>query len=152
MGMESVTGWTDDRVSTLKKLWLDGLSASQIAKQLGGVTRNAVIGKVHRLGLSGHRAAPDGDSAGAGPDGIAPYADVSSGRAGFRHASVAAGRAKMARTALSMLGLPISRSRRRLAEATGLSSRARFAGISDDVSAVAPHRDRHNSRQKGRLR
>lgn len=49
--------WTDERVTTLKKLWLDGLSASQIAKQLGGVTRNAVIGKVHRLGLSG-RAAP----------------------------------------------------------------------------------------------
>ncbi len=41
----------------LKKLWQDGLSASQIAKQLGGVTRNAVIGKVHRLGLSG-RATP----------------------------------------------------------------------------------------------
>ena len=41
--------WTDERVSTLKKLWLDGLSASQIAKQLGGVTRNAVIGKAHRL-------------------------------------------------------------------------------------------------------
>jgi GcrA cell cycle regulator len=50
-------GWTDERVELLKKLWLDGLSASQIAKQLGGVTRNAVIGKVHRLGLSG-RAAP----------------------------------------------------------------------------------------------
>ncbi|MGZ8408152.1 MAG: GcrA family cell cycle regulator, partial [Caulobacteraceae bacterium] len=50
-------GWTDDRVETLKKLWLEGLSASQIAKHLGGVTRNAVIGKVHRLGLSG-RAAP----------------------------------------------------------------------------------------------
>jgi GcrA cell cycle regulator len=51
-------GWTDERVVVLKKLWLDGLSASQIAKQLGGgVTRNAVIGKVHRLGLSG-RAAP----------------------------------------------------------------------------------------------
>lgn len=50
-------GWTDERVATLKKLWLDGLSASQIAKQLGGVTRNAVIGKVHRLGLSG-RATP----------------------------------------------------------------------------------------------
>ncbi|GGE32286.1 hypothetical protein GCM10011367_03470 [Marinicauda pacifica] len=49
--------WTDERVETLKKLWGDGLSASQIAKQLGGVTRNAVIGKVHRLGLSG-RAAP----------------------------------------------------------------------------------------------
>jgi GcrA cell cycle regulator len=50
-------GWTEERVEILKKLWQDGLSASQIAKQLGGVTRNAVIGKVHRLGLSG-RAAP----------------------------------------------------------------------------------------------
>ena len=49
--------WTDDRVATLTKLWAEGLSASQIAKQLGGVTRNAVIGKVHRLGLSG-RAKP----------------------------------------------------------------------------------------------
>jgi len=45
--------WTDDRVELLTKLWADGLSASQIANQLGGVTRNAVIGKVHRLGLSG---------------------------------------------------------------------------------------------------
>lgn len=45
--------WTDDRVETLKKLWAEGLSASQIATRLGGVTRNAVIGKVHRLGLSG---------------------------------------------------------------------------------------------------
>lgn len=45
--------WTDDRVELLKKLWAEGLSASQIAGQLGGVTRNAVIGKVHRLGLSG---------------------------------------------------------------------------------------------------
>ena len=45
--------WTDDRVEQLKKLWSDGLSASQIAAEIGGVTRNAVIGKVHRLGLSG---------------------------------------------------------------------------------------------------
>ena len=44
--------WTDDRVEVLKKLWVEGQSASQIAKELGGVTRNAVIGKVHRLGLS----------------------------------------------------------------------------------------------------
>lgn len=49
--------WTEDRVEVLSKLWAEGLSASQIAKQLGGVTRNAVIGKVHRLGLSG-RATP----------------------------------------------------------------------------------------------
>lgn len=45
--------WTDERVEKLKKLWSDGLSASQIARTLGEVTRNAVIGKVHRLGLSG---------------------------------------------------------------------------------------------------
>lgn len=45
--------WTNERVELLKKLWGDGLSASQIAGELGGVTRNAVIGKVHRLGLSG---------------------------------------------------------------------------------------------------
>ncbi|HTV38233.1 MAG TPA: GcrA family cell cycle regulator [Xanthobacteraceae bacterium] len=45
--------WTDERVELLRKLWSDGLSASQIAAELGGITRNAVIGKVHRLGLSG---------------------------------------------------------------------------------------------------
>ncbi|WDR07010.1 GcrA family cell cycle regulator [Devosia rhodophyticola] len=52
------SGWTDERVEILKKLWMDGLSASQIAGELGqGVTRNAVIGKVHRLKLSA-RAKP----------------------------------------------------------------------------------------------
>lgn len=45
--------WTDERVELLRKLWADGLSASRIALELGSVTRNAVIGKVHRLGLSG---------------------------------------------------------------------------------------------------
>ena len=49
--------WSDDRVEQLKTLWTEGLSASQIARALGGVTRNAVIGKVHRLGLAG-RASP----------------------------------------------------------------------------------------------
>ena len=47
--------WTDDRVERLKALWKDGLSASQVAKALGGVTRNAVIGKLHRLKLTGSR-------------------------------------------------------------------------------------------------
>ncbi|WP_375611421.1 MULTISPECIES: GcrA family cell cycle regulator [unclassified Bartonella] len=46
-------GWTCERVELLKKLWSEGLSASQIAAQLGGVSRNAVIGKVHRLKLPG---------------------------------------------------------------------------------------------------
>ena len=44
--------WTPERVEILKKMWSEGQSASQVAGELGGVTRNAVIGKVHRLGLS----------------------------------------------------------------------------------------------------
>src|SRR3989338_5327799 len=70
--------WTDERVETLKKMWAEGQSASQIAKELGGVTRNAVIGKVHRLGLSNRVGAgngrDDGDEAEA-PAAAAPVAD-----------------------------------------------------------------------------
>ena len=51
--MNEAGAWTEERVELLKKLWSGGLSASQIAAELGSVTRNAVIGKVHRLGLSG---------------------------------------------------------------------------------------------------
>jgi len=58
--------WTDERVELLKKMWGEGQSASQIAKELGGVTRNAVIGKVHRLGLS--------NRAGGGSSGTAKTA------------------------------------------------------------------------------
>lgn len=56
--------WTDERVEKLKQMWTEGKSASAIAKELGGVTRNAVIGKVHRLGLS--------NRAGAAPAKAAP--------------------------------------------------------------------------------
>ncbi len=58
--------WTDERVEILKKLWAEGLSAAQIANKIGGVTRNAVIGKVHRLGLSG-RATPAKPQRGCAP-------------------------------------------------------------------------------------
>ncbi|WP_375281256.1 GcrA family cell cycle regulator [Pseudooctadecabacter sp.] len=58
--------WTDERVEVLKKMWGEGQSASQIAKELGGVTRNAVIGKVHRLGLS-NRAGSGGTAKTAAP-------------------------------------------------------------------------------------
>ena len=51
--------WTDERIKVLTKLWADGQSASKIAETLGGVTRNAVIGKVHRLGLSNRVEASD---------------------------------------------------------------------------------------------
>ncbi len=63
--------WTDERVEKLKKLWAEGLSASQIAAQLGGVSRNAVIGKVHRLNLPG-RAKAGGTQTAARPKRPAP--------------------------------------------------------------------------------
>lgn len=49
--------WTDERVTLLKKLWCEGKTAAEIAKELGDVTRNAVIGKAHRLKLS-NRVSP----------------------------------------------------------------------------------------------
>lgn len=63
--------WTDDRVEILKKMWGEGQSASQIAKELGGVTRNAVIGKVHRLGLSNRTT-----TGAAAPAAAAPKAEA----------------------------------------------------------------------------
>jgi GcrA cell cycle regulator len=62
---EECMSWTDERVELLKKMWGEGQSASQIAKELGGVTRNAVIGKVHRLGLSNRTAAANSSAASA---------------------------------------------------------------------------------------
>jgi GcrA cell cycle regulator len=49
--------WSEERIAELGRLWAEGLSASKIAGQLGGVSRNAVIGKVHRLGLPGRKTA-----------------------------------------------------------------------------------------------
>ena len=66
--------WTDDRVETLKAMWAEGKSASQIAKELGGVTRNAVIGKVHRLGLSNRGPGSDRPEE-VLPPGIEPTLD-----------------------------------------------------------------------------
>jgi GcrA cell cycle regulator len=56
---EATMSWTDERIDQLKQHWMEGKSASQIAGLLGnGVTRNAVIGKVHRLGLAGRAKSP----------------------------------------------------------------------------------------------
>lgn len=54
--------WNDERTQALREMWAEGLSASQIAGRIGSVTRNAVIGKIHRLGLSG-RARRERDNA-----------------------------------------------------------------------------------------
>ncbi len=64
--------WTDERVETLKRMWGEGQSASQIAKELGGVTRNAVIGKVHRLGLSNRVGGKDEEEAAPAAAAAAP--------------------------------------------------------------------------------
>ncbi|AUH32475.1 GcrA family cell cycle regulator [Paracoccus tegillarcae] len=64
--------WTDERVETLKRMWGEGQSASAIAKELGGVTRNAVIGKVHRLGLSNRNEEAEAAPAKAAPPTASP--------------------------------------------------------------------------------
>ncbi len=81
--------WTDERVELLSKLWGEGLSASQIAAQLGGVSRNAVIGKVHRLKLSNRGRAAAAPAAKKKP---VPVAAVSAGAASV---TMAAGSAHM---------------------------------------------------------
>ena len=89
-------GWTDERVETLKKLWMEGLSASQIAGELGeGVTRNAVIGKVHRLKLSA-RAKPTNSAPRARPAARPAPRRVASPSAGMS-SPMSGGAAKMAR-------------------------------------------------------
>lgn len=65
--------WTDERIATLKKMWEGGATASQIADELGGVSRNAVIGKAHRLGLKSRPSPvkanePKNDTAKAKPE------------------------------------------------------------------------------------
>jgi GcrA cell cycle regulator len=65
--------WTDERIDKLKSLWGQGLTASQIADELGGVSRNAVIGKAHRLGLES-RPSPVKGNEGSAPAAEAPAA------------------------------------------------------------------------------
>ena len=66
--------WTDERIDTLRKMWEAGQTASQIAEELGGVSRNAVIGKAHRLGLQSRPSPvkPNEPAAAAAPKAAAP--------------------------------------------------------------------------------
>jgi GcrA cell cycle regulator len=64
--------WTDERIDRLKELWTQGMTASQIADELGGVSRNAVIGKAHRLGLQS-RPSPVKANEGLGEMAPSPF-------------------------------------------------------------------------------
>ncbi|HLZ77869.1 MAG TPA: GcrA family cell cycle regulator [Sphingomonas sp.] len=64
--------WTDERIDKLKSLWGQGLTASQIADELGGVSRNAVIGKAHRLGLESRPSPVKGNEAAASAPAESP--------------------------------------------------------------------------------
>lgn len=64
--------WTDERIGTLKKMWEGGSTASQIAEELGGVSRNAVIGKAHRLGLKSRPSPVKANDKKADPKSPAP--------------------------------------------------------------------------------
>ena len=66
--------WTDERIDRLKALWTQGMTASQIADELGGVSRNAVIGKAHRLGLQARPSPVKASDAQANPSAAAPAA------------------------------------------------------------------------------
>lgn len=61
--------WTQERISALKTMWQEGLSASQVARKLGGVSRGAVIGKVHRLGIAGRELPSRPGNLGGRPPG-----------------------------------------------------------------------------------
>ncbi|RYH02254.1 GcrA cell cycle regulator [Salipiger sp. IMCC34102] len=106
--------WTDDRVETLKRMWGEGQSASVIAKELGGVTRNAVIGKVHRLGLSNRAGAAPAPEKEAEPVAApeAPEAEVPETK--MRTFSASPMKAETAEEVeeLDENGIPISAARR----------------------------------------
>jgi len=90
--------WTDERVEQLRQAWMEGKSASQIANLLGhGLTRNAVIGKVHRLGLAGRAKSP-----GAAAAHVRPSPAPSAGRAQAARPAPAAARIVRGATALAV--------------------------------------------------
>jgi GcrA cell cycle regulator len=76
----AIMSWTDERIDRLKELWTHGMTASQIADELGGVSRNAVIGKAHRLGLQSRPSPvkPNEGAAEAAPSPFEPEVEAES--------------------------------------------------------------------------
>ena len=82
--------WNDERIEALTRLWREGFSAAQVARQLGGVSRSAVIGKVHRLGIAGRETPSRPGALGGRP---ARRIRASAGGAARRPATIQAPRA-----------------------------------------------------------
>jgi GcrA cell cycle regulator len=76
----AIMSWTDERIDRLKELWTQGMTASQIADELGGVSRNAVIGKAHRLGLQSRPSPvkPNEGPSESAPSPFEPEAEIES--------------------------------------------------------------------------
>ena len=118
-------GWTDERVEQLKRLWNQGLSASQIAAELGqGVTRNAVIGKVHRLGLSGRAKAPASSAPRVRKTTRAPSHPMTMNRGNL---------------ALAPRAIPVARPVVEISAATGRRCRGAFVGARHDYGIARDH-------------
>jgi GcrA cell cycle regulator len=82
--------WTDERIDRLKTMWENGLTASQIAEDLGGVSRNAVIGKAHRLGLKSRPSPVKANDVDAKPAAAKPKAKIAEKPAAPRTAAPSA--------------------------------------------------------------
>jgi len=115
--------WTDERVEQLRQAWMDGKSASQIANLLGhGLTRNAVIGKVHRLGLAGRAKSP---SAATAPSAQAQAHNSGRPAAASRAAPASAARMVRGATALALEPQALTETRPREMESVVLPMSAR---------------------------
>ena len=121
--------WTDERVEILRHMWLEGRSASQISAVLGaGLTRNAVIGKVHRLGLAGRVKSAAGQSE---APAVPPRSQAAPRRAA---AAVATAPASMQRTsALTMMSTPMTQGATALAMDTEVLPEAQTVRIEEEV-------------------
>lgn len=99
--------WTDERVDLLKKLWSEGLTASQIASKLGGVSRNAVIGKVHRLKLESRGNSSKGSSGKTRRAQSAPRTGASTPRRGSSGGSSVSAGARTMSTVTQTVGATV---------------------------------------------
>jgi GcrA cell cycle regulator len=129
--------WTDERIALLKKMWEDGRTASQIAEELGGVSRNAVIGKAHRLDLQSRPSPVRGNDDGTKPVGSGRKGSTAKPKADKAEAAVAAPAAPRPVEAKAPTPAPVARPAP-AAPASVAASPSTAAAQGDDAPAPAP--------------